>query len=213
MSKTLWMSKFLWISCGAALLPLVVQAQEVPPFTFNAGAGFVQPLGTFGRFTDTGWNVQGGAGLNFNAWSSLMLDVNFNNMGITSSTLSNIGVPGGTTQIWSFTLDPVIHLTGQRRFDVYVTGGGGDYRVQTQLTTPAGGFVTVPSPFGFFTEPAFGNQVLSSYSVNKPGFNAGAGVNIGSKWRAKFYAEARYNRVYTSQGVTDYIPVTFGVRF
>lgn len=207
------MSKLSVLYLTAALVPAALYAQEVPPFTFGVGAGFVEPLGTFGRFSDIGWNAQGGAGFNFNAWSSLMLDVNFNNLGITSSSLRDIGVPGGTTQIWSFTLDPVVHLTGKRRFDLYVTGGGGDYRVQTQLTAPAGGFVGVLGPFGFFPAPVFGNQVLSSYSVNKPGFNAGLGVNIGSKWRAKFYAEARYTRVYTSQGVTDYIPVTFGVRF
>jgi hypothetical protein len=186
-----------------------LHAQEVPPFTFNVGAGFTNPIGTFGRYNDVGWNVQGGAGFNFNSWASLMADVGFNNMGINSNTLAYYGAPGGTAQIWSFTLDPVVHLTGKRRFDLYVTGGGGDYRVQSQLTTPAGGFV--PTPFG--AVPAFGNYVLSSYSVNKPGFDAGLGVNLGSKWRAKFYAEAKYNRIYTSNGVTDFIPVTFGMRF
>lgn len=187
----------------------VLQAQEVPPFTFNVGAGFTNPIGTFGRYNDAGYNVQGGAGFNFTQWASLMVDVQFNNMGINSATLYNLGAPGGTDQIWSFTLDPVVHLTGKRRFDLYITGGGGDYRLQEQLTAPAGGFV--PTPFGGF--PVFGNYVLSSYSVNKPGFDAGVGVNIGSKWRAKFYAEAKYNRVFTNYGVTDFIPVTFGVRF
>jgi len=186
-----------------------LQAQEVPPFTFNAGAGFTSPIGTFGRYNDLGWNVQGGAGFNFNSWSSLMVDVGYNSLGINSTTLFNIGAPGGTSQIWSFTLDPVVHLTGRRRFDVYVTGGGGDYRLESQFTTPVGGFDV--GPFGGF--PVFGNQVLASYSVNKPGFDAGLGVNLGSKWRAKFYAEARYNRIYTGNGATDYIPVTFGVRF
>lgn len=206
-------SKPYLLCLTAVLIPVALQAQEVPPFTFNVGAGFTEPIGTFGRYSDVGWNVQGGAGFNFNSWSSLMVDVGFNNLGITSTTLANLGAPGGTTQIWAFTLDPVVHLTGKRRFDLYVTGGGGDYRVQSQLTTPAGGFGVFPGPFGFFPAPVFGNAVLSSYSVNKPGFDAGLGVNLGSKWRAKFYAEARYNRVYTSQGVTDFIPITFGVRF
>lgn len=203
MSKTTFVGLFGILAAG------MLQAQEVPPFTFNIGAGFTSPIGTFGRYNDIGWDVQGGAGFNFNQWASLMVDAQFNNFGINSNTLSSLRAPGGTDQIWSFTLDPVIHLTGKRRFDVYITGGGGLYRLQEQLTAPAGGFVY--TPFGGF--PEFGNYVLSSYSVNKPGFDAGAGVNIGSKWRAKFYAEARYNRVYTEYGVTDYIPVTFGVRF
>jgi hypothetical protein len=203
------MTKKMLVSLIGIFAAGALQAQEVPPFTFNAGAGFTNPIGTFGRYNDVGWNVQGGAGFNFNSWVSLMADVGFNNMGINGATLSNFGAPGGTSQIWSFTLDPVVHLTGKRRFDLYVTGGGGDYRVQSQLTTPVGGFA--PTPFGGV--PVFGNYVLSSYSVNKPGFDAGLGVNLGSKWRAKFYAEAKYNRIYTSNGVTDFIPVTFGVRF
>ncbi len=68
-------------------------------------------------------------------------------------------------------------------------------------------------PFGFFNVPVVGNQVLSSYSVNRPGANLGAGIAFGSKWRAKFYAEARYHRMFTDNGVTDFLPVTFGVRF
>lgn len=203
------MSKVKFAGLFGILAAGLLQAQEVPPFTFNIGAGFNTPIGTFGRYNDVGWNAQGGVGFNFSQWASLMVDAQFNNFGITTSTLNNLGAPGGTDQIWSFTLDPVVHLTGKRRFDLYVTGGGGLYRLQEQLTAPAGGFIA--TPFGGY--PAFGNYVLSSYSVNKPGFDAGLGVNIGSKWRAKFYAEARYNRVYTNYGVTDYIPVTFGVRF
>jgi opacity protein-like surface antigen len=207
------MKKITLVAAIAILTAGAIQAQEAPPFTFNLGAGFVEPIGTFGRYNDTGWNVQGGAGFNFNQWASLMLDANFNNMGINSTTLNNFGAPGGTVQIWSFTVDPVVHLTGQRKLDVYVTGGGGLYRREDQLTAPTAGFEPVFGPFGFFNVPVVGNQVLASYSVNRPGFDLGAGVNLGSKWRAKFYAEARYNRMFTEFGVTDYIPVTFGIRF
>lgn len=200
MTKSTFIAIAGFIVAGSAL------AQEVPPFSFNVGAGFVEPQRSFGRYTDAGWNVQGGAGFNFNPWLSAMLNANFNNMGINRSTLDIFGAPGGTVQIWSFTVDPVVHLTAHRRFDVYVTGGGGIYRREDQLTTPVGGF----DPF---FGPYFGNQVLASYSVNKPGWDLGAGINLGSKWRAKFYAEARYNRMFTNNGITDYIPVTFGIRF
>jgi hypothetical protein len=203
------MSKKMLVSLIGIFAAGALHAQEVPPFTFNAGAGFTNPIGTYGRYTDVGWNVQGGAGFNFNSWASVMADVGYNNTGINSTTLGYYGALVGTSQIWSFTLDPVVHLTGKRRFDVYITGGGGDYRVQSRIITPVGGFPL--GPFGGI--PLFGNYALSSYSVNKPGFDAGLGVNLGSKWRAKFYAEAKYNRIYTSNGVTDFIPVTFGFRF
>jgi len=50
--------------------------------------------------------------------------------------------------------------------------------------------------FGFFRFPVLTNQVLESYSVNKPGWNGGIGLSFGGYRRAKFYAEARYHRMY-----------------
>ena len=207
------MRKIVFIALFGIGAAGALEAQEVPPFTFTAGAGFTVPQRSFGRYTDIGYTVGGGAGFNFNPWLSALLDVNFNNMGINSNTLANFGAPGGTVRIWSFTIDPEVHVLRTHGLDVYLTGGGGLYRREDQLTTPAAGLAPFVSPFGFFFAPVVGNQVLASYSVNKPGFNLGAGVDLGSKWHMKFYAEARYNRMFTNNGVTDYIPVTFGVRF
>lgn len=203
------MKKIRFISVIGVLAAGALQAQEVAPFSAHLGAGFVEPLGTFGRYNDLGWTVGGGAGINFGEWVSVMLDANFNNMGVNRTTLDFLGAPGGTDQIWSFTLDPQVHVIRTSHFDVYLTGGGGIYRLQQQLTAPGSGFIA--TPFGGL--PTFGNMVVSSYSVNRPGFNAGAGINLGTAWRAKFYLEARYNRAFTNNAPTDYLPVTFGIRF
>ena len=40
------------------------------------------------------------------------------------------------------------------------------------------------------------------------------GISFGSKWRGKFFAEARYHRIFMGNDLhTDYVPVTFGYRF
>ncbi|HEY3742059.1 MAG TPA: hypothetical protein VGL53_19540, partial [Bryobacteraceae bacterium] len=63
-----------------------------------------------------------------------------------------------------------------------------------------------------FAVPA--NQILSTYSVNKLGFNGGLGIEAGSRWHAKFFAEARYHRIIMGNGNhTDYVPVTIGMRW
>jgi hypothetical protein len=50
--------------------------------------------------------------------------------------------------------------------------------------------------------------------VNKPGVNGGIGLSFGGYKRAKFYAEARYHRMFLGgDRHTDILPVTFGVRF
>ncbi|HYL38605.1 MAG TPA: hypothetical protein VEV17_21995 [Bryobacteraceae bacterium] len=57
-------------------------------------------------------------------------------------------------------------------------------------------------------------EILASYSVNKWGVNGGAGVEFVSSWHGKFYAEARYHRIFiTSNRHTDYVPVSFGFRW
>jgi hypothetical protein len=55
--------------------------------------------------------------------------------------------------------------------------------------------------------------VVSDYSINKPGIDLGMGIAFGSKWGGRFFAEARYVRIYTGGPFeTQYIPVTFGFR-
>jgi hypothetical protein len=94
-----------------------------------------------------------------------------------------------------------------------VTGGGGYYRQNQDFTQPGVAVGTGFDPFFGFYRQAFGtNIVVSSYSVNKPGIDAGAGIAFGSKWGGKFFAEARYNRIFNGNYHTDYIPVTFGFR-
>lgn len=189
--------------------------QEVSRYSFNIGGGFTQTVGNTGRNLDDGWNIQGGGGVNFGPYAGLMVDLGYNSLGINSATLTNIGVPGGDVHIFSATLDPIVHLTPHSHFDVYVTGGGGVYHWYQEFTAP-----TVATGYGY--NPFFGlypaafpaNQILSSYSVNKPGVDVGAGIALGTKWHGKFYAEARYNRIFMgSNQHADYVPVTFGFRW
>jgi hypothetical protein len=64
-----------------------------------------------------------------------------------------------------------------------------------------------------FSSRRAGNQILASYSVNKPGMNIGAGAAGGTKWHGKVFAEARWDRIFMSNFHVDYIPVTFGFRW
>jgi Outer membrane protein beta-barrel domain len=206
--------KFL-TTCGLALVVVAsATAQETSHFAFNVGGGFTTPLGDTGRHLDTGWNVGGGAGVNFNSYVGALIDVNYNSFGINSATLQNIGVPGGGFHILSATLDPIIHLSPRSHVDVYVTGGGGIYHQTQDFTQPGVAIVPGFDPFfGFYQAAVPTTQVLASYTVNKPGIDAGIGIAFGSKWHGKFFAEARYNRIFVGAYHTDYLPVTFGFRW
>jgi hypothetical protein len=198
--------------CGLAAIG-VSSAQETSHFAFTVSGGFTTPVGNTGRYVDDGWNVGGGVGYNFNSWVGALVDLNYNSMGINSTTLQGVGAPGGGLHVFSATLDPIVHLTPKSHFDLYVTGGGGMYRRQQDFTQPTAVVVPGFNPFfGFYPTAAAGSQVLSSYSSIKPGIDAGVGIAFGSVWHGKFFAEARYNRIIDAYH-TDYVPVTFGFRW
>ena len=188
-------------------------AQEFSHFAFTAGAGFTTPVYATGQNLDVGWNVRAGAGINFTPHVGVLADFGFDSMGVTSTQLGNLGYGGGNLRVFSATLDPIVHLTPKSHVDFYITGGGGYFRQEQQFTQPGVVTGTGFSPFFGFYPVAFGtNIVVSQYSVNKPGFEGGAGVAFGSKWGGKFFAEARYVRILTGQYYTEYVPVTFGYR-
>ena len=195
------------------ILPGVAGAQEFSRFAVSGGAGFAMPVKSAADNLDMGWNVRGGVGVNFSPYVGAMLDLGYDSMGVNSSVLNNLGFGGGRTSVFSATIDPIVHLNPKGRFDFYVTGGGGYYRLNQDFTQPGVVSTTFFDPFFGFVPVSFGtNIVVQSYSVNKPGANIGAGVAFGSKWGGKFFAEARYEHIFVGSTGTDYIPVTFGFR-
>jgi hypothetical protein len=189
-------------------------AQETPRFAFSAGAGFTTPVGNTGRQLDDGWNAGVGFGMNFSPYVGALIDLDYNSMGINSGTLATIGAPGGGVHVFSATLDPIVHLNPRGHVDVYVTGGGGLFHRYQDFTAPSVGVATGFDPFlGFYPTAVPTTLILASYSVNKPGLDVGAGIAFGSVWHGKFFAEAKYDRIFMGQYHTDYIPVTFGYRW
>ncbi len=152
--------------------------------------------------------------MNLSSYVGIMLDLGYDSFGINSTTLTAVGVPGGDMRIFSARIDPIVHLTPRSHFDLYVTGGGGIYHRTQEFTQPTVGYSTGFDPFyGFYPFAYSATQVLASYTVNKPGIDIGAGVAIGTKWHGKFFAEARYNRIFMRNSDTDYVPVSFVFRW
>jgi hypothetical protein len=208
------MKKLTLITCISLIAVGTASAQEFSHLAFQVGAGFTTPVGNTGRYTDVGWNIGAGAGFNFNHQVGILIDANYNTLGINSTTLQSAGTPGGGVHVFSATLDPIVHVTPKAKFDVYLTGGGGLYRREEDLTAPTVGFYSGFNPFFGYYSGAYGaTAVLASSSVVKPGVDGGLGIAFGSKWHGKFYAEAKYNRIFMGNYHTDYVPVTFGFRW
>src|SRR5215510_2868309 len=182
------MQRIALIGLAGVLGTYSLIAQEGPSVAFNIGGGFTQPVGNTSRRLDTGWNVQGGIGVNFISHLGAMVQFNYNQMGINSTTLNRFGVPGGDVRMWSLTLNPIVHLNPKGPVDWYFIGGGGLYSRTQEFTEPSVAVVTGFDPFfGFFPVAVPTTNVLATYTVMKPGVNVGGGLAFGTRWKAKFY--------------------------
>jgi len=168
------------------------------------GAGFSTPVNPAASHLDTGWNVAGGVGVT-NNYFGIMLDGMYNDLGITHRALVRQGARSGDEKYWAFTVNPIFHVNERGPVDFYVTGGGGIYSQVTRYRAAAGNFG--PSGRDF--------DLISTNHIYKPGVNAGAGFSFGfgDFSRMKFFAEARYHRMFVGPSDVSMIPVTVGVRF
>lgn len=223
-------------------------ADGSPKWTFEGGGGFNLPVSTTHNDLTTGYRFQIGGGRNFNKKFGVLLQFDYDHFGFQSSTLNNLltiynnlgaglDTLGGTSHLWSFTLNPIYHITQGDKWGTYVVGGVGFYHKVADFTTPETGEYCDPY-YGCYEYQA--NQVIDSYVSNAPGFNGGGGLTYKFSQFASevFFVEARYvfvanqSRTYydgtettppptptyfnvfpQNGNHTTLIPVTFGVRF
>jgi hypothetical protein len=205
-------------SCLALCCLAAISAIAQPRFTGYVGGGPSVPLNPIASRIDTGWNVSAGAGVT-GRQAGILLNFIYNENAINQGVLNQIGAPNGSTRIWGFTLDPVVHLNPRREgsVDFYITGGGGIYHRTVEFTQPAIVTITAFDPwFGaFFPADVLTNQVIGSYSVYKGGVDGGAGLTfkLSSSSNLKLFAEAKFHHIFTNRVDTNLIPVTIGLRW
>jgi hypothetical protein len=187
-----------------AALPAAAQWRrfgEQPRFEGFFGVGAATPINPLATRLDTGWALSGGAGVS-TRYFGVMLDLNFTDFGVNTETLRRIGAPRGSQKYWSLTVDPIFHVNRRGPVDFYLIGGGGLYSQVTQ--------------YRLRFEDRFGDDLLYSNAIYKPGVNGGAGFafNVGG-WhnRVKVFTEARFHHMFIGRNGASYIPITVGVRF
>jgi opacity protein-like surface antigen len=185
--------------------------------SFSIGGGPTVPAKHVSSRLDTGFNLTAGVGFHPVRNFGIMTEFGFNRLSINQTQLNNIGVPDGSGRIYSLTVNPMIHLVPKGRFDAYLIGGGGYYRRTIEFTAPSSAIATGFDPwYGiFFPVEVPTTNVLGSFTQNKAGLNAGAGiaVRLGEDSRSTIFAESRYHYIYTTPVRTSILPVTFGFRW
>jgi hypothetical protein len=180
-------------------------------YNFFVGGGLTLPAGGSHNYLAPSYNIQVGAGRNFNKTFGVNVEFDYANFGFQTTTLNNQlaiynalgavdqnGNPltqlGGNSHIWSFTVDPIMNYYTSDTWGAYVTGGGGFYHKTANFTVPA-----IGTECNFFGEcfQFQANQSIDKYTSNAFGVNAGLGLTYkASRFSSiRFYVEGRY--VYT----------------
>ena len=216
-----------------------------PKYDFFIGAGLTLPVGNQSNYLNTSWGMQIGGGRNFNKLVGVNLEFNYDKFGMTGATIDNQSYIyfGDSTNsngldanshIWSFSVDPIVHIYSGEGVGAYITGGVGFYHKVANFTLPQQ--QTSCDPFyGCFVFE--GNANVDHYTSNALGENVGFGLTYKfSKFASEqLYAEARYVHIDNQYrpGVTtatattyngnnffpqnsqktNYIPVKVGIRF
>jgi hypothetical protein len=218
-------------------------------YNFIVGGGFTLPVGGSHNYLATSWDIQAGVGRNFNKRFGVQADFNWANFGFQTATLNKqlaiynslgaidqngnpLSQLGGSSHVWSFTLDPIYNFYTSDSWGGYVIGGGGFYHKTANFTVPAIG--TECDFFGnCFQFQA--NSTIDKYTSNAVGVNGGLGLTYkASRFSSiRFYVEGRYVYTFNSRRTfslgdangnnfnvfpqnsakTGFIPITFGVRF
>lgn len=197
-------------------------------YSVEFGGGFDLPTGATKKYQNTGWNIKVGGGYNFSQRIGVMLDYDYAHFGIPSSVLNTVNPNGGgDTHLWSLTANPIFNYKTSGKLGGYLVAGGGFYRKLVAFNQPFNSQCAYYSYFGCI--PGVVSQTVAHFSNNAFGLNFGTGVTykFSEYSHFKVFAEARYTWVDNQQSKnstspsgyaptnyrTEYIPVTFGVRW
>ena len=218
---------------------------------FVVGGGFNSPIGdASANYLNLGWRFEGGVGVNLNRKLGVIAQFDYDHFGIPGGVLVNqaniynaidatgtnpyTGL-GGSSHIWSFTLNPTYNFYQSDTIGAYAVVGGGFYHKVTNFTVPTVG-TYCDYYYGCYQYEA--DQIVDHYTSNSPGATGGIGLTYKfSRWsNERLFAEARYvhtfnqarlpDPTYTGSSAgtynnfyppnsneTSYIPITFGIRF
>jgi hypothetical protein len=191
------------------------------PFLMQLEGGYTITQDAAAKALDNGWN----AGLGFTWFPSSALPLGFRVDGSYSrfnqttqslnqaSQIYNANVAFGHLDSYGGDLDLELDLRLGPNVKEYFFGGVGRYRERThfdQVTYQRG----VVCYFQCF--PAYIGYV-STVAENTTGWlnswNAGIGFEFALRDPARFFVEARYQRILPSNAMSEFVPIRFGLRF
>jgi hypothetical protein len=182
--------KLAGLAGALALLPAIAGAQNARSISFGVMGGLSLPMGDLADGVESGYNITGSIYAPLGAKLKLRGDVGYESFGGKGSN----SVAGFDYNVLSFTGNVIMPLGAERMeggIRPYLIGGGGLYRSSTKVS--------------------IGGVSGSSQSESDLGINVGGGFEFKLSGFTTF-AEARFVNVFGDES-TNWIPITFGIRF
>jgi len=193
-----------------------------PRYNFDIGGGYGLGRGAVSQFVGDSYQIEGGAGLNFNRMFGFNAEYMYYNLDLKPRVANGQGINNASGYMNSWSLDGLVrapvHLGD---WSAYGTFGVGFYQRIVSSTTG-----TIPA--GSVCQPAWvwwdiycqNGYVLTSQSLRDNtkvagGFNVGGGITyrLHHMHNANLFAEFRYHRAYTSDVQTSVMPINVGFRW
>ncbi|HEY7683133.1 MAG TPA: outer membrane beta-barrel protein [Gemmatimonadales bacterium] len=154
-------------------------------FSYGVGGGLTIPTGDFSDGFNTGWNLLAVLGYGRNAGLGFRGDFYYGQNGIKDPFDGHAKLAGGLANV-------VYTFPGGRSTRPYVIGGVGVFNAKVNVS--AGG-------------------LSGSDSETKFAFGLGGGASFRAGRDSRVFAESRFIVVNTSDGSTNFIPLTVGISF
>jgi opacity protein-like surface antigen len=168
--------------------PAIAQESKLA-LSVGVGMGFNQ--GLTADFSDTSGNIVLGAGYNFNAAVTTLLEYQYYNFEVKSALIDQTDAEETVARLESLSASFIFRPSS--KVGIYGIGGVGWYRRLIDLRGPS----PVPE--------------MSSNSAL--GVNVGSGVEFPLSGKLKMFGELRYHYAYNSRTPTQVLPITFGFRW
>jgi|SRR6185369_1056280 hypothetical protein len=214
------------LSVGLSSLLAQDDFTEGSKLNTNLGFTFGVPLNPTARFVTYSWGFVAGAGYNFNRRNALIGEIMWDRFHVDDGALAPLrtiaqadGLNGKAS---------LIALTGNYRYElrgnsggIYFIAGGGGYFWHTSLSQEvASGVGTTCDPswlwWGYTctTGVVDVNQTITSKTTSALGVNGGVGftTRVGEP-PYRLYVESRYHYIPHKDLNSQFVIVTFGVRF
>lgn len=196
-----------------------LKPKEFRNWNFNVGGGGSLTNGTTQKYV-RGGGIIGAAGVarNYSKYFGFRADFQWDNLPLRNSALQLAQAPGATSQVYTFTLDPIISLPFTKEWSGYIVGGPG-YMLRTgkldsSTVIPGAGCNGFWDWWGTcFAGSIPVNKDYLSTSQSEFGLNFGGGLARRITSRFELYGEFRYLHGSGSGHTTDLRPITVGLRW